>query len=45
MALNTGKSIKQIEKDADRNYWMTSTEAKEYGMIDEILGKDKKEKK
>ncbi|HNY05932.1 MAG TPA: ATP-dependent Clp protease proteolytic subunit [Candidatus Egerieousia sp.] len=45
LALNTGKSIKQIEKDADRNYWMTSTEAKEYGMIDEILGKDKKEKK
>jgi ATP-dependent Clp protease, protease subunit len=45
LALNTGKSIKQIEKDADRNYWMTSAEAKEYGMIDEILGKDKKEKK
>ncbi|MCI1719487.1 MAG: ATP-dependent Clp protease proteolytic subunit [Bacteroidales bacterium] len=45
LALNTGKSIKQIEKDADRDYWMTSTEAKEYGMIDEILGKDNKGKK
>lgn len=39
LALNTGKSIKQIEKDADRDYWMTSAEAKEYGMIDKILGK------
>jgi ATP-dependent Clp protease protease subunit len=31
------KSYKQIWKDADRDYWMTATEAKEYGMIDEIL--------
>ena len=29
---------KKIEKDSDRDYWMTSTEAKEYGMIDEVLG-------
>lgn len=42
LALNTGKSLKQIEKDADRDYWMTSAEAKEYGMIDEILSKQKK---
>ncbi len=34
---NTGKSIRQIEKDADRDYWMTAAEAKDYGMIDEIL--------
>lgn len=27
----------QVEKDADRDYWMTSEEAKEYGMIDDIL--------
>lgn len=39
LAFNTGKSVKQIEKDADRDYWMTSVEAKEYGMIDKILGK------
>lgn len=37
LAQNTGKSIKQIEKDADRDYWMTSEEAKAYGMIDEVV--------
>jgi len=31
------KTYKQIWKDADRDYWMTALEAKEYGMIDEIL--------
>lgn len=41
LASNTGKSIKQIEKDADRDYWMNAQEAKEYGMIDEILTKQK----
>ncbi|BAM99336.1 ATP-dependent Clp protease proteolytic subunit [Blattabacterium cuenoti] len=30
-------SIEKIEKDSDRDYWMTSVEAKEYGMIDEVL--------
>lgn len=30
------KTYKQIWKDADRDYWMTASEAKEYGMIDEI---------
>ena len=39
---HSGKSIKQIEKDADRDYWMTSQEAMSYGMIDEILSKSKK---
>ena len=28
-------------KDSDRDYWMTSQEAKEYGMIDEILTRNK----
>jgi ATP-dependent Clp protease protease subunit len=37
IAHHSGKSYKQVEKDADRDYWMTSTEAKEYGMIDEVL--------
>ena len=41
LAENTGKTLEQIEKDADRDYWMTSAEAKEYGMIDEILTKAK----
>ncbi|WP_185871111.1 ATP-dependent Clp endopeptidase proteolytic subunit ClpP [Blattabacterium cuenoti] len=34
---HSGASIKKVEKDSDRDYWMTSEEAKEYGMIDEIL--------
>ncbi len=37
IAHHTGKEYMQIEKDADRDYWMTSKEALEYGMIDEIL--------
>ncbi|MDH6354931.1 ATP-dependent Clp protease protease subunit [Dysgonomonas sp. PH5-45] len=36
---HSGQSIEKVEKDADRDYWMTSAEAKEYGMIDEILMK------
>ncbi|MBQ5783951.1 MAG: ATP-dependent Clp protease proteolytic subunit [Bacteroidales bacterium] len=39
IANHSGKSIEQIYADADRDYWMTSTEALEYGMIDEILTK------
>ena len=31
------KSYDEVWKDGDRDYWMTSTEAKEYGMIDEVL--------
>ena len=41
---HTGKSVKQIEKDSDRDYWMTSAEALKYGMIDEILVRDKAKK-
>lgn len=33
----TGKSIPQIEKDVDRDYYMSSSEAKEYGIIDKVL--------
>jgi ATP-dependent Clp protease protease subunit len=39
IALHSGNTIEKVEKDADRDYWMTSLEAKEYGMIDEILQK------
>lgn len=39
---HTGKPVEQVERDADRDYWMTSQEAVEYGMIDEILVRDKK---
>ncbi|NOY37957.1 MAG: ATP-dependent Clp endopeptidase proteolytic subunit ClpP [Chlorobi bacterium] len=37
IADHSGNAIKQVEKDADRDFWMTSEEAKKYGMIDEIL--------
>ncbi|MBQ0024433.1 MAG: ATP-dependent Clp endopeptidase proteolytic subunit ClpP [Bacteroidales bacterium] len=36
---HTGKSLKQIAKDADRDHWMTAPEALEYGMIDNIVAK------
>ena len=35
--LHSGKSIKQIEKDTERNFYMTANEAKEYGIIDHIM--------
>ncbi|KIC92471.1 ClpP family protease [Flavihumibacter sp. ZG627] len=37
IAHHTGKPLKQVEKDCDRDYWLTSTEAKEYGLVDEVL--------
>ncbi len=42
IADHTGNNIKKVEKDADRDYWMSSEEAKKYGMIDEILIREKK---
>jgi ATP-dependent Clp protease protease subunit len=37
MAHHTGKTFEEIEKDSDRDNWMTATEAKEYGLVDEVL--------
>ncbi len=42
IADHSGQTFKKIEKDSDRDYWMTSEEAKEYGMIDEVLLRTKK---
>ena len=42
IADHTGQTFKKVEKDSDRDYWMTAEEAKEYGMIDTILTRDKK---
>ncbi len=42
IALHTGKPFEQVEKDADRDYWMNSEEAVKYGMIDEVLVRNKK---
>ena len=39
LAKNTGKSPAQIEKDSDRDYYMTADEAKKYGVVDAILTK------
>jgi len=41
MAEHTGKDVDQIEKDCDRDYWMKSEEAKEYGLVDEVLARKK----
>ncbi len=38
LAHHSGQPYDRIEKDSDRDYWMTAEEAKEYGMIDEVLG-------
>lgn len=38
---HSGQPIEKIEKDSDRDYWMNSIEAKEYGMIDEVLLRNK----
>jgi ATP-dependent Clp protease protease subunit len=37
---HTGKAVEQIEKDTDRNYWMTAVEAQEYGIIDKVIEKN-----
>jgi ATP-dependent Clp protease, protease subunit len=37
----TGQPYDKVNKDSDRDYWMTSQEAKKYGMIDEIIKKRK----
>lgn len=39
---HSGKSIEIVEKNSDRDYWMSASEAKEYGMIDEVLIKSGK---
>jgi len=39
---HTGQSLDKIAKDVDRDYWMTAMQAKEYGLVDEVLEKRKK---
>ncbi len=45
MAQHTGKTFEKIEKDSDRDNWMTATEAKEYGLVDEVLERKSAAKK
>ena len=45
IAEHTGNPYDKVEKDSDRDYWMTSEEAKAYGIIDDILIRQKNNKK
>lgn len=37
MARNTGQTVKRIQEDMERDYWMTADESKKYGLIDKII--------
>ena len=37
LAKHTGQPLSKIEKDTDRDFWLTAAEAKEYGLVDEII--------
>lgn len=39
IAVHSKQDVKKVEKDSDRDYWMSAEEAKAYGMIDEVLAK------
>ena len=39
---HSGQDYDKVHKDSDRDYWMRADKALEYGMIDEILARDKK---
>ncbi len=38
LATNTGKKLEKVELDTERNFWMSPVEAKDYGVIDKVLG-------
>lgn len=40
IADHSGNTLKKVERDADRDYWMTAEEAREYGMIDKVLTRE-----
>jgi len=44
IAEHSGNKVDKIEKDSDRDYWMTAEEAKAYGMVDEVLFREKDKK-
>lgn len=37
LAANTGKSVEQVSADTERDHWLTAAEAKEYGLIDQVI--------
>lgn len=44
IANHSGQEFEKVEKDSDRDYWMSSGEAKDYGMIDEVLETQREKK-
>jgi len=41
LAKATGQTLAKIEKDTDRDFWMSADEAKEYGVVDEVIKKSR----
>jgi ATP-dependent Clp protease protease subunit len=37
LAKHTGRPVEQVEKDCDRDYFMTAEEAKAYGLVDQVV--------
>jgi ATP-dependent Clp protease, protease subunit len=37
LAKHTGQPRERIEKDTDRNFWMSAMEAREYGLVDDVI--------
>ena len=42
ISTHSGKPVEDVARDSDRDFWMTATEAKEYGMVDDVLAKKNK---
>ena len=42
LSMHTGQSLEKIQKDTDRDYFMSAEEAKEYGLVDEVIAVKKK---
>jgi len=40
LSQHTGQALKKVETDTERDFWMTTEEAKEYGIIDEVIKRD-----
>jgi len=39
LAMHTGRSVEQVERDVDRDYFMSASEAQAYGLVDSVLEK------
>jgi ATP-dependent Clp protease protease subunit len=45
VSYHSGQDVERIAADFDRDFWMTATEAKEYGLVDEVLTLNPKKQK